>query len=656
MEVLSASGAFRPLDIQFAKFIASQETGADANLVGVFAALASHELASGHVCVDLTAARHHRLWGKPEMAALGHWLFGDENLVSLSQASTISDGSMATPLVLEDGRLYLYRYWQYERDVAALILRLGRPQAVQDEKRALLDSLFVPPFEMLMAQAGQYAEKADAEVQDYLSDVLDVVDATQVDWPAVVTAFRKGESLAGHVPLSACLNWQKVAAAVALTRHFTVISGGPGTGKTTTVAKLLAALVSHEEIPPVIKLVAPTGKAANRLTESIGNAVQSLPVSEEIRANIPVQASTIHRLLGAVPQRAGFRHNARNRLHLDILIVDEASMVDLPLMASLLAALPDKARVILLGDKDQLASVEAGAVLGDICQFVDDGFSERQAKTVGELTGYNLAAFNTGRYPVSDGLCLLRKSYRFHARSGIGQLAYAINDGNTAKAGTVFKLGFEDIAYREMDADGYQAAIDLSVDGYRTYLELLKNNAEPETVLNVFSRCRLLCALTEGPFGVAGLNRRIENALAAKGLLKPGDELFYPGRPVMVVQNDHGVGLYNGDIGITVMTENGLRVVFDQPDGSVRAVLPSRLPPHQTAFAMTIHKSQGSEFDNVVMVMPTEFSPVICRELIYTGVTRAKKRLDIFAGRKVFEKGIRDRVERYTGLASLLAK
>ena len=518
-------------------------------------------------------------------------------------------------------------------------------------------------------------------------DHLDIVDEQSLNWGAIDQAIVQAKQVAdldvldSLVPLSACLNWQKVAAAVALSRRFAVISGGPGTGKTTTVTKLLSAMVEQslsQGKTPTIKLVAPTGKAAARLTESIGKAIEQLPLAPEVKVNIPTESSTLHRLLGAIPNRAEFRHNRRNPLHLDILVVDEASMVDLSMMYKLVDALSEHARLILLGDKDQLASVEAGAVLGDICSFNSAGYSSAQGNLMAKMTGFDAIAHTqqakagvVNPPAIADSLCMLQKSYRFDARSGIGQLAKAINNGSANQVDQVFAKGFGDIENHPLSSDSYNLMLRTLVNEYGAYLnrmnvpleELETQEARAKSVLDLFSQCRLLCSIREGDFGVNGLNHRIERALAARRLVNPhNDELWYHGRPVMVTRNDHGLGLYNGDIGICMLESDSsqpdstprLKVYFELPDGSVKAVLPSRVPDHETAYAMTIHKSQGSEFDLTLMILPPDFSPILTRELIYTGITRAKKRLMMFSDTNVLKRGIKVKTERVSGLGSRL--
>ncbi len=677
LESLAKQGIIRPLDYQFAKFISLHATKANQNLTTLVAALVSFELGKGHICLILSQLNCRQLFGlsaaksallldgvesdKGDLPVIEQWVN------TLLSESFLSDGSQATPLVIDGDRLYLHRYWDFEKRVANQLRKLAQTIDVEAKTHKVLDDLFAPSYHYLFNALQLLATKPKTETnqqvmrQQLVCDMLDVVATDELDWSAIDTLlteavrFDELQPLDQLVPTSACLNWQKVAAAVALSRRFSVISGGPGTGKTTTVTKLLAALITESQQPLTIKLVAPTGKAAARLTESIGQAVTSLAVAPDIKAMIPTESSTLHRLLGYVPNQVEFRHHRNNPLHLDVLVVDEASMIDLPMMARLLDALPDHARVILLGDKDQLASVEAGAVLGDICSFIDRGYSAQQAQKLSQLTGYSLPQ-GRGSNGISDSLCMLQKSYRFDARSGIGQLAKAINVGNAYQVESVWKSGFSDIHFHEFTDHNYQAMITMVVNEYRSYLGHITDNSDAKTVLKAFATSRLLCAVREGDFGVIGLNQRIEKALMQQHLIQTSvDELWYIGRPIMISQNDHGLGLYNGDVGIAMQDDNAkLRVYFEMADGKVRGVLPSQLPNHETVFAMTIHKSQGSEFEQTILVLPKTYSPILNRELIYTGVTRAKKRLDLYGSQAVVSRAVQVKTERASGLPHLL--
>lgn len=606
------AGLFRPLDVQLARLLAGND---DARLALLIAKL-SAEAGDGHVCLPLASVNKATLFsGRHDDLADALWQRAgaptlEDFLQSLSLSPAVGDGEQATPLVLDGDRLYLQRMWRDEGKVADFFLRRGAQSDGVDVKtlRQTLDGLF--------------------------PDVSQEV------------------------------NWQKVAAAVAATRCVSVISGGPGTGKTTTVARLLAALLMLDDSHSLrIALAAPTGKAAARLTESLGAASRELPLTDAQRGRIPSEASTLHRLLGIQFSGSRLRYHAQNPLHFDVVIVDEASMVDLPMMARLVDALPSHARLILLGDRDQLASVEAGAVLGDICRFAELGYSAPRAARLSELTGYAIAPGDSSlAVAVRDGLCLLRKSYRFDRDSGIGRLAQAVNQGDGRGALACFKQDYGDLEWRSsIDAEDYQRLLEVCVDGYRDYLEAIaKPERDARDVLARFNRFRLLCALRSGPFGVEGLNERIELMLLRRRLIdKPAGAagLWYCGRPVMVNRNDASLGLFNGDIGIAFHNGEGeLRVHFQLPDGSIKSVPPSRLPSSETAFVMTVHKSQGSEFDHTVLALPEQYTPLLSRELVYTAITRAKKRLTLFAAQPVLLSAIATPTERRSGLVERLVR
>ncbi len=597
---------FRPLDLSFARL--AENSGSAPRLLA--AACLSAGAGEGHVCLPLALLRPDMLFsGHQQLLAEALWQAADapqepqqwQSL--LSGWSAVSEGLLAAPMVLTRERLYLHRMWHQERQVADFFsAELPADQADPAALRQILDQLF--------GEAGD--------------------------------------------------NWQKVAAAVALTRQHSVISGGPGTGKTTTVARLLAALLLMEPRRLRICMAAPTGKAAARLTESLGKALQALPVSETIKARFPQEATTLHRLLGARPGTRSLRYHAGNPLHLDVLVVDEASMVDLSMMASLISALPPGARVIFLGDRDQLASVEAGAVLGDICRCAEYGYSPQRARELEQLTGASIQGTETpDAPPVRDSLCLLRQSYRFSAGSGIGQLAAAVNQGDVTRLNAVRVGGYQDIALRTLDsADDWLAMLGEISDGYAGVLAMIRQQSAPAEVLRAFSRFQLLCALREGPFGVSGLNQRIEQRLRQQqrlGAPLTGGQ-WYAGRPVMITRNDSTLGLFNGDIGITMPDDTGqLKVHFMLPEGDVKAVQPSRLPSHDTAWAMTVHKSQGSEFDHTALVLPPQFSPVLSRELVYTAITRARKQLTIYSDEQLFNRAIQSRTRRRSGLTGQLS-
>jgi exodeoxyribonuclease V alpha subunit len=601
-------------------------------------------------------------------------------LTALRACPWFGEPGDGAPLILDGERLYLGKYWHFESRVAAALLGRLAPAADLDASR-LADGLARLFPESGAAGSGAAASGADRP------------------------------------------DWQRIAAAIAVTRRFAVISGGPGTGKTTTVVKVLALLL--EQDPALrIALAAPTGKAAARLTESIGAGKGRLAagganpaagganpaagsanpaagsanpaagsanpaagstnpaaggVAPDILARIPEQAQTIHRLLGFGADGL-FRRDADNPLPVDCLVVDEASMIDLPLMARLLAALPGAARLVLLGDRDQLASVEAGNVLGDITGrgqpirygaeqvqlLAEVGAAPAQALSTvagGEGDGQGAAGADAVDAPeaasIAAAVALLRFSWRFGADSGIGALARAVNAGDGATALALLDGdAHDDITRLAPPADAlHPACIDWAVERFAPVL----GATDPATALALLERARVLAALHRGAFGVETLNVRITERLrnhdkvSGKVTGAVGDNALHHGMPVMITANDYEVGLYNGDVGLLWQDAAGrLRAHFRAADGELRTLSVRQLPPHVCAYALTVHKSQGSEFDEVLLVLPPDPHPLASRELLYTAVTRARKRVTVHAGSAALQHACATRVQRTSALAERL--
>ena len=456
-------------------------------------------------------------------------------------------------------------------------------------------------------------------------------------------------------------DWQKTAAETAVRKTFCVISGGPGTGKTRTVAVVLALLLEQSAGRPLrIALAAPTGKAAARLQESIKQLKTTLPCDEAIKARLPEATFTLHRLLGGVPGSARFRYNPDNPLPFDVVVVDEASMVDLALMARLFEAIPPAARVVLLGDKDQLASVEAGAVLGDICAGVEEAVDRSRARQ--SVASFSTPPSGDGGYADRDAAALagciveLKKNYRFGGDNGILAVSRAINSGAAAKALASFSNADEKregVCRAGLPApERLKPQLrELVLDGFSEVLRA----RDPLAALRALGRFRILCALRQGPYGVEALNRLAEEILAEAQLI-PARERWYSGRPVMVTRNDYQLKLFNGDVGIILpdAATGEARAWFLGVDNALRGVAPLRLPEHETVFAMTVHKSQGSEFEEVLLVLPDRDSPVLTRELLYTGATRASRRVEVWFNEPIFRSALARRAERASGLRDAL--
>jgi exodeoxyribonuclease V alpha subunit len=591
-------------DRHFAAFIQREAESAPPWL-RLAVSLASNAVGNGNICLNLA-----------DIAGTDILVDGSEQRVpmlgelqeQLAGTRVVGAPGDFKPLVLDgDGRLYLYRYWKYERDLARVILeKAGTPGIGLDE--ALLG------------------------------------EGLQRLFPV-----SKGEGS----------DWQKIAAVAAVQKRFCVISGGPGTGKTTTVVKIIALLLEQaKERSLRIALAAPTGKAAARLKESIRLMKEKLDCSAAIKLLIPEEVSTIHRLLGVRAGSVRFRHSEDNLLPHNVVIVDEASMVALPLMAKLAVALKADARLILLGDRDQLASVEAGAVLGDICGGGrKEPFSTGFVGFVKSIAGEQVPAGppTSANFPLSDSLVVLKRNYRFGADSGIGAVARAVNAGEGTNAIALLKEESNvNSSWHNVPAhDSLKKALAERIsNGYGPYLAA----KTPAEALERFDSFRILCALRQGAYGVAGINALVEEILAEKGMIEQHNR-WYPGRPVMVTVNDYHLKLFNGDIGIVLPDpENGgnPRVWFPAHEGGIRNVSPVRLPAHETVFAMTVHKSQGSEFDRVLMLLPDRDSEALTRELIYTGITRAKNEVEIWGDQAVFVEAVSRKIDRKSGLNEAL--
>jgi len=463
------------------------------------------------------------------------------------------------------------------------------------------------------------------------------------------------------------LDWQKLAVANALNKRFSIIAGGPGTGKTYTVTKLLAALVALEqqtesdngvETKVNIALVAPTGKAAQRLSESIGNALQGFrgQIADKILDEIPIQAQTIHRLLGVLPNNPNFRHNADNKLSIDVLLIDEVSMVDLAMMTRIFRAISNSTRVILLGDADQLPSVAAGSVLSDLAVRPHLGYSKDNLAYLSQVTGYK--TLPKAKKHSADHITYLTKSRRFDGTGGIGKLASAVINGESGISWQLMTATDNskktDILTQDLSllADDTMEWLPRLVDNY--YLPLYTLD-DVSSAFELFSRFRILCATRRGEQGVEQLNVLVESYLKNIGILRYQGHLFH-GQPIMISENDYRLNLFNGDIGFMWQNEQGqLMAVFeggaDNPDNNYQWIMPSRLPKFETVYAMTIHKTQGSEFNHVAMVLPKQVeNKLLSRELLYTGITRAKEKFSLSSHAHVWRHAVDVRVQRYSSL------
>jgi len=600
------------IDVHFAKFVTSFDKSDNPDIF-LAAAFVSRATGDGDGYLDLNSIARKPILldingeDRFKIPKLSEWL------KTLSQSQVVGRPGEFCPMILDEkNRLYLYRYWDYENRLSSTIKSRIKEDIQGIDRSILKDSL----------------------IRLFPNNGTDE------------------------------FNWHKVAGVIAAFKKFCVITGGPGTGKTFTTAKILALLLELSRKDKLsILIAAPTGKAAARIGESIKAAKKTLNCSDDIIDAIPSETYTIHRMLKTIPGSPYFYHNAENPLTADIVVVDEVSMVDLALMSKLLSAVKNDARIILIGDRDQLASVEAGFVMSDICDRDNvQLFSEYFYKQFEKLTRCKMEVpskklkDNPGLY---DCMVVLKKSYRFTDTSGIGECSRAVNNGKFDETFSTFKSNPDQIDWKKISGpnDLSMALSKEVINGYSDYL----NCHDPHRVLELFNRFRILCAVKFGALGVIEINRLTEEILNRNGFIELDNLSTYPwyrGRPVLITRNDYNLELFNGDIGITMPEPDSkskdLYVYFSGVAGKPRRFFPHRLPEHETAYAMTVHKSQGSEFEMVLLILPNQDYPVLTRELLYTGITRAKNHISIWGREEIIKSTILRKINRNSGLKDAL--
>ena len=598
LKTLAQQGDISYLSYYFAEFIAEQAAQPMDSLLAYSAALVSEANQQGDVCIMLDRFETGLLFNSERLLTADLPVAPDvESWCDLLlKFDCVGLPGEIAPLILEDRRLYLHRYWYYESKLAEYITTRLR-------------------------------------------------DTPDID------AIKLRKDLHNLYPImpDQRLNQQKLAIALAAKRRFAVISGGPGTGKTTTVINILSVLLAQQ--PDLrIRLAAPTGKAAARMIESIRRSIEFSNLDEDLLKLIPAQAGTVHRLLGY--RQGSFRYSRQHRLPVDYVVIDEASMVDLTLMYRLFDALPAQAGVILLGDRDQLASVAAGNVLGDITgrgQVIE--YSQQQYDSLSSILEQPLLEQPGTGSPISDSVALLTQSYRFDSQSGIAQLAELINRGNGEEAMSLLLAPDNKLTWHENTNDQPEKTT------YQTILSSYQAVVTSDSVgkaFDAFERSRVLCAVHSGDFGVEAINDRITRSM--RTLQWIGLEENFCGKPILISSNDYELGLFNGDIGLLWHDENkNLRAYFHDADQGLRSLPVTSLPGHEPAWAMTVHKSQGSEFDSIILILPGEsHRQALSRELLYTAVTRARQKLYIDASRSALDISCNVRSQRHSGLAGKL--
>jgi exodeoxyribonuclease V alpha subunit len=572
-----------------ARVLAAKATGGDRNLLTATVRTLFGERAGGHVCLALADwQRRPTADGAAAFPELGAWR---ADLLASGVCEPASAGEPRAPLVLDDAhRLYLRRDFAAERTIAASI-------------------------------------RARVRAPDRMS-------------PAALAQHLAALGLAA--PANGGIDWQLAAIAAAARGSFSLLTGGPGTGKTTTIARLLAVLL-REQVDLRVALCAPTGKAASRLHAALRARAAEEPALQAAAERC--QPTTLHRLLGYLPFVDRFRVDANNPLRHDVVVVDEASMADPALLAVLCRALPEAARLVLVGDRDQLAAVAAGQVLGDVCRAAaaEHGTTTGLAQYVQAATGMVLPA-RTAAPAIAGCVVHLRTNYRFAASLGIGAFAQSLAQRDANGAFAVLHAGHEDLVIA-VDADDAMCRLDDAL--------AFAANGPADAVAARLARVRILTATRHGPNGSLAWNARVEAWLERHGVR--AQDPWYEGRPILVTQNDHQSHVYNGDLGVVVRDADGRpQVAFPLGDGSLRRLPPLRLPAHETAWAMTVHKAQGSEFDEVLLAMPDRPGPSWQAPLLYTGITRARTRAILLADDALLVPALANWPARSSGLADAL--
>lgn len=551
----------------------------------------SKKMSEGHICINIENTKH---------ADFGEYYPGTVTQPKhLHLHHLVSDGTQNKPFVINNGNLYMQRYYKYESNIISSIQSIISYENEVLEKR------------MQDLTANKYI------IKQLFPELL----ASRTDWQMLAT-------------LSAIIN------------QFSIITGGPGTGKTTTVSRILTMLLTLT--PDMhIALAAPTGKAANRMAESLKRVQYNNPViREKINNLVP---STIHRLLGSQKNSIYFKHDTGRPLPYDLVIIDESSMIDIALFSKLLSAIQPSTKVILLGDKDQLASVEAGSIFGDLCnaEAYINIFSTQRARWFGQFTQMPLPVSEhiNNTIILFEHVIALQYSHRFSTEKGIGQLSNAIISSNKDAIQSFFNNEDDEVFIDETYSEDI---FNRFLDGYLDYIQ----ETDINTAFNKLNRLKVLCALREGNEGIVSTNARIEKYLQSRKWIHRNTE-FYENRPVIITKNNYELGLFNGDTGIVKRDEHGnLKVWFESSEGSLISFQPSSIEAAETVYAMTIHKSQGSELDNIMIVLPkNEDTALLTRELLYTAVTRARNRVIIQGSHNVILESAEKKVERGSGLA-----
>ncbi|WP_284443117.1 exodeoxyribonuclease V subunit alpha [Buchnera aphidicola] len=578
----------RPIDFYFSQFIAQKNT-----IIMLVAACVSYESTKGHIFLPVQYfekncffSSFNKTFTKKISIILEkkiNWSF------ELLKHISVGNGSIPTPLVLYKKKIYLYKMWKAENNIFKFFYTNKNKNKIDRKKCSkILDNLF------------------------------------------------PGKSI----------NFQKIAVALTLINHITFIVGGPGTGKTTTILKIIIALIKSSSKPIKIQLSAPTGKATTRLNKIMKNNIFDLYFSEKEKYSLPSRAKTIHQLLGIQKISQNSFFNKNNLLDLDILIIDEISMVDILMMEKILCAVSKNTKLIFIGDQNQLCPIESGSILREICYYANNGYSLKTIVDIKKLTQYKLQKkINKKTTFISNSICVLKKNYRFDKSSGIDILSNAICNKKIKIIENLFNNSIKNVFFYEHNSvQKYKKMIENITSNYKNFWDKIYKKATIKEIIESFQDYQVLCVLHDGLFGVNFLNKKLEENMHKKNIIKYfyiNEQEWYVGKPIMISNNNKYLDVFNGDIGITNFSKSGvLQVSFLKENNTINNIPAKILSNYKTAWAITVHKSQGSEFINTALILPNFNSYMLNKDILYTGITRSRKILSIFSDKEVFMKTV----------------
>ncbi len=577
----------RPIDLYFSQFIAQKNI-----IIMLVAACISYELRQGNIFLPMEYFEKNNFFSsvnknfiKKILTILGAKINWSRELL---RHSSVSDGSILTPLVLFKKKIYLYKMWKSEGNILSFLKNKNKNIKINQKKcLKILDDLF----------------------------------------PEQVK------------------NIQKIAVALSLISNVSFIIGGPGTGKTTVILKIIIALIKNSKLPIKIQLSAPTGKATARLTEIIKNDIFNIYLSEKEKKYLPSHAVTIHKLLGIQKISQNSFFNKNNLLDLDVLIIDETSMIDILMMEKIFFSISKNAKLIFMGDHNQLCPIEAGSILRDICYYSHNGHDSETLSILTKLTKYNILKKNNKKIAnfISNRICVLNKNYRFNKNSGIYLLSNAICNNKQEIIQSVFKNAIKNVFFHETNSiKKYKKMIENIVLNYKNFWEKISKKAKIKEIIETFKNYQVLCILYDGLFGVNILNQQLEGNMHKKNMIKYfyiDNQEWYIGKPIMMTHNNEYLELHNGDIGIVNINKKGsLQVSFLKEKNILNDIPINILRNYETAWVTTVHKAQGSEFINTALILPNFYSHILNKDILYTGVTRSRKTLNIFSKKEIFMK------------------